>query len=369
MTHPVEILPKGQTVFRLAHSIFGEEYDRLVATHRKARVTVVVIDTNILINDVKHSLLKAPLTSLMEAARIGALRLFASTTVRDEVWEKLGDETIVRKLKIDSVEARQRWMQSYLPWITFLDPGDLPLLSARVELLQTKDPDDVPTGQIIELLRPDVVLCYNTKHLGHFDIIAEGWVRVAVDYRDISRREGIVVGVEFVGTVSVQTAFGVAELSISALAKIDKNVWQILGLIALVTIGIALVHPPTRRWFQTKGASAVSAVKRAAESVGEGIASVAETVATAEEAARKAKQTLALRPERAITSPRRVLEYAAWVLARTSGPLSAEEIMRRMRDAGYQTTSEHPEPYLKKILHSHPGLFHGEDSHWSLGYS
>lgn len=369
MTHPVETLPEGQTVFGLAHGIFGEEYDRLVATHREGRIAVAVIDTNILINDVKHSLLRVPLTSLMEAARIGALRLFASTIVRDEAWEKLGDKTITQKLKIDSVEARQRWVQSYLPWITFLDPGDLPLLSPRVELLQAKDPDDVPTGQIIELLRPDVVLCYDIKHLGHFDIIADGWVHVAVDYRDISRREGIVVSIEFVGTVSVQAAFGVAELSISALAKIDKNVWQILGLIALVTIGIALVHPPTRRWFQTQGAAAVSAVKRAAESVGEGIASVAETVATAEKVAEEARQTLALRPARAVTSPRKVLEYAACVLARASGPLSTEEIIRRMREAGYQTTSEHPEPYLRKILRSHPGVFHSEDGRWSLGCS
>ena len=91
MAHIVETFQAGQTVFGLAHGMFGEEYDRLVDTYGRAHITVAVVDTNILINDVKYSLLAKPLTSLMEAARIGALKLFASTTVRDEVWEKLGD--------------------------------------------------------------------------------------------------------------------------------------------------------------------------------------------------------------------------------------------------------------------------------------
>src|SRR5574337_13418 len=115
MVSLAETLHDGQTVFGLAHSMFGEEYDRLITNGTNTRIIVAVVDTNILINDIKHSLLVKPLTSLMEATRIGALKLFASTTVRNEVWEKLGNETITRKLKIDPVEARQRWMQDYLP--------------------------------------------------------------------------------------------------------------------------------------------------------------------------------------------------------------------------------------------------------------
>ncbi len=72
MVHIVETLQAGQTVFGLAHGIFGEEYDRLGDTYDRTHITVAVVDTNILINDVKYSLLVKPLTSLMEAARIGA---------------------------------------------------------------------------------------------------------------------------------------------------------------------------------------------------------------------------------------------------------------------------------------------------------
>jgi len=365
VVHIVETLQAGQTVFGLAHGMFGEEYDRLVDTYGRARITVAVVDTNILINDVKYSLLVKPLTSLMEVARIGALKLFASTTVRDEVWEKLGDGAIARKLKVDPVKARERWVKHYLPWITFLDPTGLPLLSTRVK--DIKDPDDVPTGQIIELLRPDVVLCYDTKHLGHFDVTSEGWVYVVLAYRDISRREGMVVGIELVGTFSLNTTFGVAQLSLSIVGKIDKNVWLIVGLILVVVLCCALAHPTSRRWLQTKGEEVASAMKHAAENIGEGAARISETMTTVEKAAGEARRQLRLRPERAITPPGKVREYAAWILARASGPLSAEEIVRRMKDAGYYTASEHPEWYLKRILRAHPGLFSNEGARWFLG--
>src|SRR5713226_3754530 len=130
MGHIVAALPPGRTVLAFAHKFFSEEYDRIHATHGSTPIVVGVVDTNILLNDLKHSLQGPPLTPLMESARIGSLKLFASTTVQDEVLEKLGIEKIMRKLRIDPVEARQRWKQDFLPWITFLDPTGLPLLSA-----------------------------------------------------------------------------------------------------------------------------------------------------------------------------------------------------------------------------------------------
>lgn len=130
MVEMVEALQSGQTLLGMAHNWFGEEFVQYGTESNSGRVIVGVIDTNILLGDVRHSLRVKRLTSLMEAARIGALKLFASMTVRDEVWEKLGDEKITKKLKIDSQEACQRWEQDYLPWITFLDPAGLPPLTA-----------------------------------------------------------------------------------------------------------------------------------------------------------------------------------------------------------------------------------------------
>jgi hypothetical protein len=368
----VTALPPGRTVLGLAHHFFGEEYDRIHATHGSTPIVVGVVDTNILLNDLKHSLQGPPLTPLMESARIGSLKLFASTTVRDEVWEKLGIEQITRKLKIDPVEARQRWQQGYLPWITFLDHAGLPLLSVRVKGLLKRDPDDVPTGQIIELLQPDVVFCYD-KDLVAFDVLAEGWIRVSYAYRDLSRQANVMVGVELTGTVAIRGTVVGAQLSFAALEqiyaglqRIDKKILGGIILLLVVALGLALACTPSRRWLFAQGQALASAVKRGVSAVGERVGEIAEDMATIEQASVEAYQRLATLQQRTLTPPRGVREYAAMALARASGPLSLPELMKRMKAIGYQTEAQQPGRYLSHVLHTHPRLFKIEDKSWSL---
>ena len=373
MGHIVDALQPRQAVLGLARGFFGEEYDHIQSVWGSETPVVGVIDTNILLNDLKHSLRVQPLTALMEATRIGALKLFASTTVRDEVWEKLSIEKITRKLKIDPVEARQRWKQDYMPWITFLDPTGLPLLSVRVKDLLKQDPDDVPTGQLIELLQPDVVFCYNTKHLGAFDVLADGWVHVAVAYRDVSRREGVVTGVAVMSTLAVKGTLASTQLSLAALEqaragleRIDKKILWCLILVAGVALGLALAYPSSRRWLSEQGKALTSAVKRGASSLGEYMGEVAEAIAMVEQAAGDARLVLTEQGQRALTPPRGLREYGARALARSRGPLSLPELMERIEDAGYQTHAKQPERSLSHMLHAHSQLFCVEDRRWSL---
>ena len=102
MSQFLETLQPGQTVLGMAHRFAGgKDWDFLCASNVE-RVFVGVIDRMILIRDLRHSVQKArPLTMLMEAVRFGGLKLFASTTVRDEVWEKLHNEEITTHLKIN----------------------------------------------------------------------------------------------------------------------------------------------------------------------------------------------------------------------------------------------------------------------------
>jgi hypothetical protein len=373
MGHIVDALQPGQTVLGLARDFFGEEYDHVQFVWGSETPVVGVIDTNILLNDLKHSLRVQPLTALMEAARIGALKLFASTTVRDEVWEKLGIEKITRKLKIAPVEARQRWEQDFLPWITFLDPTGLPLLSARVKALLKQDPDDVPTGQLIELLQPDVVFCYDTRHLGDFDVLADGWIHVAVAYRDISRQEGMVTGVAVTSTLAIKGTLATTQLSLAALEqaragleRMDKKILWCLILVVGVALGFALAYSPSRRWLSEQGKALASAVKRGAFSLGEHVGEVAEAMAIVEQAAGDARLVLTEQGQRALTPPRGLREYAARALARSKGPLSLPELMEHIEDAGYQTHAKEPERSLSHMLHAHPQLFRVEDRRWSL---
>ena len=54
------------------------------------------------------------------------------------------------------------------------------------------------------------------------------------------------------------------------------------------------------------------------------------------------------------------------VLARSIGPLSLSELMKRIEATGYQTEAQQPERYLSHVLHAHPRLFKIEDKCWSL---
>ena len=368
----VTALPPGRTVLGFAHKFFGEEYDRFHALHGSISIVVCVVDTNILLNDLKHSLQGPPLTPLMESARIGSLKLFASTTVQDEVWEKLSIEKIMRKLKIDPVEGRQRWEKFYLPWITFLDPTGLPLLSARVKGLLKRDPDDVPTGQIIELLQPDVVFCYD-KDLVAFDVLAEGWIRASYAYRDISRQTNVMVGVQMTGTVAIggtvvgaQLSFVALEQIYSGLQRIDKKILLGMILLLVVALGLALACTPSRRWLFVQGKAVASAVKQSVSAIEERVGEIAEDMATIEQARDEAKQSLAKLQQRTLTPPRGAREYATMALARASGPLSLLELMKRMKAIGYQTQAQQPGRYLSHVLHAHPRLFKIEDTCWSL---
>ena len=370
MTSFLEVLQPGQTVLGRAHNFVGAEQRRFLIAGNGEQVVVGVIDTQILLRDIRHAVQRAkPLTILMQAVRFGGLRLFASTTVRDEVWEKLNIAEITTQMQVDPSEAKERWMYTYLPWITFLDPADLPPLSGRVVELQTRDPDDVPAGQIIELIRPDVVFSDDRKHLGSFDIIGDEWFAAALAYCAISKREGVIVSLKVGGGVAVQGTVVVAQCSFTCLAKIDAEAWRgilLLLMIALALFAIALAIPSSRRWLQTQARSFTSFSRKCAETVRECVGGAADEVAKIEQASLEAKQALSQMKQRAITPPRKVLEYAAMVLARSPGSLTPSEIVQRMQKYGYQTDAEHPEYYLSRVLHAHPHLFEKKDGQWSF---
>src|SRR5260370_36485432 len=154
------VLRPGTTIIGLIYEMLSlfcdEESLAELFNALGVRRATVVLDTNVLLADLKYFIQKKHHTGLMAAAKIGGVQVFASATVRDEVPEKL--DIIMRKYGIDPQEAQQVWNTQYASWISFLDPSDLPPLSSKVTALLTRDPDDVSTGQIIELLGPHLVL-------------------------------------------------------------------------------------------------------------------------------------------------------------------------------------------------------------------
>lgn len=130
------LLDLAQQLFRF---FLTDEYGQALLSLLGVHTASCVIDTNVLLQDISRTLKKKQTTALVLAARIGTLRIYASTQVRDEVPEKL--HARAQSLKIDPGEACRLWRTTYIPLIHFLDPGDLARDGEKIAALLQRDPD------------------------------------------------------------------------------------------------------------------------------------------------------------------------------------------------------------------------------------
>lgn len=311
-----------------------------------------VVDTNIWLQDITRTLKKGAPSGLLQAARIGTLRLYASTVVRAEVPEKIDEHA--KDLKIDPGQAHHLWETSYLPLIHFLDPSHLSPPHVQVVV---NDPDDAPTGQLIELLRPSIVLSLDKKHLEDFGIVSDPktWTMFPAAWRDHAERDALVVGLYLGGGMTVFLSWEVIRGIVAAIARLDKR----LLLALAVVLGAAIIFPPTRRMLQRL--LQFLATFAQSELVRDGFQYLATQIVTKTTQAAEAKQFL-LEQERPILRPTRVLDYLVFVLSRAEGTLSVKELTRRIIDLGYEPRGEHPERYVRRLLGASPGWFEQDDA-------
>jgi predicted nucleic acid-binding protein len=121
------------------------------------RVTPLVPDANVLRNDVLYACRKDRRTILVNAANVGFFRLFCAEHVINEMYEHSSDWTA--GTGVSEKEFRQHWFTDYLPLIRCIPdgslPGDLwsPEEEARIAILQSADPDDVPSARLALAIR------------------------------------------------------------------------------------------------------------------------------------------------------------------------------------------------------------------------
>jgi hypothetical protein len=142
-------------VHQAFHFLFTDELGQCLLDLLGIHYASCVVDTNVLLRDISWTLKKQRASSLILAARVGTLRLYASTQVRGEVPKKI--RARASSFKMDPEAACQLWKTTYRPLIRFLDPGELCAQSKQLEELRHRDSDDLPTAQLIELLRPTIV--------------------------------------------------------------------------------------------------------------------------------------------------------------------------------------------------------------------
>src|SRR5258708_6209846 len=123
---------------------------------------VGVLDTDLVLQDLKYALSHNTHTALMIAARTGLLRLFAAMPVWYEVLRHIDDRA--EALRWDPHQARDVWLRCYAPWIYFIDAAKLPLTHPFVLESAKRDPTDVQTAQLVIALTPDMFLSCNRRH-------------------------------------------------------------------------------------------------------------------------------------------------------------------------------------------------------------
>jgi hypothetical protein len=105
----------AQTLLSL---LLGEEQAAKLLDAVGVCVITAVLDTNIIMRDLSRFIQTGEATGLMEAAKFGSVRFFASTSVQAEVPLRINRVTDRRG--IDPDEARRVWSEEYEPLITGL---------------------------------------------------------------------------------------------------------------------------------------------------------------------------------------------------------------------------------------------------------
>lgn len=236
-----EALPVDLVFMEVLHDLLRlfvtEEQIQQFLKNLGVHLASCVVDTNIWLADITRTLKKGKPSGLLQAARIGTLHVYASTAVRAEVREKIDEKA--KELKIDPEQAHRLWEMSYLPWIRFLDPASLS--SSGIQVL-VGDPDDVATGQLIELLRPSIVLSLDKKHLGDFNIVSDpvNWTMFAAAYRDQAERDALAVSLYLGGGMVIGLSLEAVRGIIATVAQLDK---RLLLTLAAVLGRRSFFHP------------------------------------------------------------------------------------------------------------------------------
>jgi hypothetical protein len=332
------------SVFKLFQALLGERTTAELFRTLEISIRSCVLDTNSILSLISYSVRKGCELPLLRAAEIGGVRLIASTTVRDEVPEKIA-EKCPHVIHMDPARAHEVWERDFAPRITFVDPSELPLLSTRVQVVNTLDADDVPTGQLIELFGPHAVYSNDKRHLGHFGILGHENAQVSTAYRAKSMRDATVLGVHVGGGLVITLSFPAFEVVARLLGCVDRRLTTAVALVGIAGIAVAVIHPTSRRWLATHLERPLTAAGRAIEAW-----------VQLEVEARRAEQFL-IEVQRSDPMPATAFRYASRVLSQAPGPITARELTTRMKVLGYKTRSQTPQYYVARVLRQHQLLF------------
>lgn len=159
-----------------------------------------VLDTAMLLDDVRAELNRGHPTALIEAARVGSLRLYVADHVFDEVERKLDPtrDDYTLRVRVDAAAMRAVWRRSYLPTIRFVEIHLALVSDPRITRLSAEDVSDAPTAALVILLGRCLSLSSDVDLIRHGFAESE-WLRVALLGRDVARSEEMIISFQVGG--------------------------------------------------------------------------------------------------------------------------------------------------------------------------
>jgi hypothetical protein len=294
-------------------------------------------------------------SGLEEALDAGVLVLVAPTFLNAEIEKYL--PAIAAQTETTFAEAEIEWKKlqsklyfyepsSHVPDGYVVDPKDLPYKNASDDLglpVYTRD---------IHLVKMGVPVL---------------WVCIDMKCRDHARATSVTLGFTMGSTCSMT-------IGVEALRAASKGIRSLFGgfrrLSPLLQLAIAggiaaiVIHPRSRARILELWGSICATAGEVKNPLLEEFLLVMNQIAIAQSDADRTKREIAAALPRIEKAS--ALMHARRICVVSAGPISVEEIVRRMRRAGYVSRSKHPQAYLRRVLRKSGQFVEASPGVWGL---
>jgi len=315
-------------------------------SHFARFVFPVILDTNVLLRDIRARLKYQKPTYLQQAAGFGTFRLFATEKVFEEVPTELPE--FIRKYGFDVEMAQRMWINEYCPLIRFVETPDSHS-DPRVAKVDATDPDDTPSAILTVMLSPSLLLSDDRRSLGKAELATIEWFSMAEHAAlRVTVGDTAFVSAEAFFEVSIASAWGLGK-GFVALWRTRPEIAIILSLLAVIVADRVQESERARQILAQAGTKAGAMLSRVSSEI------------AASNLAINALSHAMVRPGQG----RPVLDLVTHILA-IEGPLSRTKIIESLRRRGVVVSRDFPLA-LDSLLRECPVFVQGPSRRWEIG--
>lgn len=328
------------------------------------QLRVIVVDTNILLQDLGRLCRTGKQTTLLFEAEIGFVRLLVTPQIINEVNEHIS--RYAARTGISPEAMRSMWSE-YQRALTVVAPQ--PSKSLRVRSLALRDPDDVPTAELTEVVAPSLALS-DDKDLQDLGLAQKGnWLPYVLQVSRVVERDAINVCIRIGGAYLIygfsEAAVGLAKAVIAVLRRIPKKSLLVIG----ASLATLFVVPRTRRQIAWWISSVIASGREVWPSVANTVEGLALALQRMSADWSNAASFLSENELQASGVPTNLRGYTIRVLAHSLHPLKPDEVLRRAKELGYKPRGAGSLRYLRNLLRRDPLFISPDGYEWKLSRS